>query len=180
MEQFKVGDKAVYPAQGVTEITGIECKEIMGSLQTFYVLKVLDSQKKIMIPVNKVSSVGLREVISRDDVDSIFCILKERDVVLDQQTWNRRYRGYIEKIKTGNAYEIAEVLRDLNLLKVDKNLSFGERKMLDTARRLLVQELSVATATNEESIEQQLESIFECPQDSTYVHRFSEQLAFGC
>lgn len=157
---FEVGDRAVYPAQGVTEIVGIDTKEIMGTSQTFYVLRVMDSDKKIMIPVNNVRNVGLRNIISDSEVDEVYDILRERDVDLNQQTWNRRYRAYVEKIKTGSPFEIAEVLRDLNLLKFHKTLSFGERKMLDTARRLLVQELAVAKATDEDAVLEELEHIF--------------------
>ena len=160
MVQFHVGDKAVYPAQGVTEIVGVETKEIMGSKQDFYVLRVLDSEKKIMIPVEKVKSVGLREVIDGGQVSEVYEILRKRDARLSQCNWNRRYRAYIEKIKSGSAMEIAEVLRDLNLLKFDKNLSFGERKMLDTARRLLVQELSVAQEVSESDVESEIEALF--------------------
>ena len=87
-------------------------------------------------------------------------ILRERNVSFDHGTWNRRYRAYVEKIKTGSIFEIAEVLRDLNLIKIEKNLSFGERKMLDTARRLLVQELSVAMGSTEEEVERELEDLF--------------------
>lgn len=113
---FQVGDRAVYPAQGVAEVVGIDTKEIMGTSQTFYVLRVMDSDKKIMIPVNNVANVGLRSIISNKQVDEVYDILRERDVDLNQQTWNRRYRAYVEKIKTGSPFEIAEVLRDLNLL----------------------------------------------------------------
>ena len=157
---FKIGDKAVYPAQGVTEILGIESMEIAGMQQTFYVLRVLESAKKIRIPINKVTSVGLRAVIQGEEIDEVYEILRERPVKFDQQTWNRRYRRYLEKIKTGSVYDVAEVLRDLYLLKYYKNLSFGERKMLDTARTLLVMELSVARETDTESIEKELETIF--------------------
>ncbi len=157
---FQVGDRAVYPAQGVAEIVGIDTKEIMGTSQTFYVLRVMDSDKKIMIPVNNVSNVGLRAIVSSKEIDDLYDILRERDVDLNQQTWNRRYRAYVEKIKTGSPFEIAEVLRDLNLLKFHKTLSFGERKMLDTARRLLVQEIAVAKDKTEEAILEELEHIF--------------------
>ena len=157
---FKVGDKAVYPAQGVAEIIGIDTKEIMGTSQTFYVLRVMDSDKKIMIPVNNVDNVGLRRVISAGQLDEVYDILRERDVDLNQQTWNRRYRAYVEKIQTGSPFEIAEVLRDLHLLKFHKTLSFGERKMLDTARRLLVQEVAVAQNAGEEDVLQEFEHIF--------------------
>lgn len=157
---FKIGDKAVYPAQGVTEIMGIETMEISGMQQNFYVLRVLDTEKKIRIPINKVNSVGLRSVITGEEVEEVYEILRERPEKFDQQTWNRRQRRYWEKIKTGSVYDVAEVLRDLYLLKYDKTLSFGEKKMLDTAQSLLVKELSIARETNEGDIEQELEGIF--------------------
>ncbi len=158
--RFDVGDRAVYPAQGVAEVVRIETKEIMGTSQTFYVLSVMDSDKKIMIPVNNVDNVGLRSIISKAEVEQVYDILRERDVDLNQQTWNRRYRAYVEKIQTGSPFEIAEVMRDLNLLKFHKTLSFGERKMLDTARRLLIQEIAVAKDSTEEEILEELEHIF--------------------
>ena len=157
---FNVGDKAVYPAQGVAEVVGVDTKEIMGTKQTFYVLRVMDSDKKIMIPVDNVENVGLRNVISDKEVEEVYDILRERDVDLNTQTWNRRYRAYVEKIQTGSAFEIAEVLRDLNLLKFQKTLSFGERKMLDTARRLFVQELAIAKDASEQEVLDELEHIF--------------------
>lgn len=158
--EFAVGDKAVYPAQGVAEVVSIDTKEIMGTSQTFYVLRVLDSDKKIMIPVQKVDDVGLRQVINDGGVDEVYDILRERDVDLNTQTWNRRYRAYVEKIQTGSPFEIAEVLRDLNLLKAYKTLSFGEKKMLDNAKRLLVQELAIAKDATEEAVADELETIF--------------------
>ena len=157
---FKIGEMAVYPAQGVTEIMGIESMEIGGMNQNFYVLRVLDTDKKIRIPINKVSSVGLRSVINGEEVEEVYEILRERPVKFDQQTWNRRYRRYLEKIKTGSVYDVAEVLRDLYLLKYDKTLSFGERKMLDTARTLLVKELSIARESDPETVESELEGLF--------------------
>lgn len=158
--EFVVGDKAVYPAQGVAEVVSIDTKEIMGTKQTFYVLRVLDSDKKIMIPVEKVDNVGLRQIIHDREIDEVYDILRERDVDLNTQTWNRRYRAYVEKIQTGSPFEIAEVLRDLNLLKAYKTLSFGEKKMLDNAKRLLIQELAIAKDATEEAISDELEHIF--------------------
>jgi CarD family transcriptional regulator len=158
--EFAVGDKAVYPAQGVAEVVSIDTKEIMGTSQTFYVLRVLDSDKKIMIPVQKVDDVGLREIIGSGGVEEVYDILREREVDLNTQTWNRRYRAYVEKIQTGSPFEIAEVLRDLNLLKAYKTLSFGEKKMLDNAKRLLVQELAIAKSASEDDVADELETIF--------------------
>ena len=106
--------------------------------------------------------VGLRSVCNKNEVKEVYDILKTREVSVDGQTWNRRYREYMEKIKTGSVFEIAEVLRDLSLLKFEKDLSFGERKMLDTARSLLIKELAVAKSAKEEKIEAELEKIFTC------------------
>lgn len=160
MQTFKVGDKAVYPGQGVGEVMGIEHKEIMGQRQSFYVLRILDNGMRIMIPINKVNSVGLRDVIDKDQAKQVYKILKKRDVSVDATTWNRRYREYMEKIKTGDVFEIAEVLRDLYVLKFDKDLSFGERKMFDTARALLIKELAISQNCDEEQIEKDFEKIF--------------------
>jgi len=157
---FKVGDKAVYPAHGVGEVKSIESREIMGSKQTFYVLQILDSGIKIMVPTGNVNAVGLREAISNQEVDDVYEILKQRDVHIDNQTWNRRYREYMDKIKTGSVYEIAEVLRDLSILKFKKELSFGERKMLDTAKSLLVKELAICESRDEDEIEVEITEIF--------------------
>lgn len=160
IKMFKIGDLAVYPAQGVGVIEAIECKEIMGRKQAFYVLRIMGNGMKIMVPMNSAKTVGLREVISKNEIPKIFDILKNRDVTIDKQTWNKRYRDYMEKIKSGSVYEIAKVLRDLLVLKNDKNLSFGERKMMDTAKNLLIKEISVATDLDEAEIEQKLKLIF--------------------
>jgi len=157
---FQVGDKAVYPAQGVAEVVGIDTKVIMGTSHTFYVLRVMDSDKKIMIPVSNVDNVGLRSIISGKEIEDVYDIMRERDVDLNQQTWNRRYRDFSEKIKTGSIFEIAEVLRDLFLLRHQKELSFGERKMLDHAKAFLVKEIALAQSTKESSIEQKIQDIF--------------------
>ena len=158
--QFKVGDKAVYPAQGVAEVVNIEEKDIAGNRQRFYVLRILDTDRKIMVPVSNASAVGLRQVISEQEIREIFDILRERTIAFDNQTWNRRYRGFMDKIKTGSIYDVAEVLRDLYRLKTDKQLSFGERRMLDTAKNLIVKELSVAKNTTEVKVEHELEKLF--------------------
>jgi CarD family transcriptional regulator len=157
---FKVGDLAVYPAHGVGVIEKIESQEISGCRQDFYIMRILDNGMKIMIPTQNVNNVGLREIIGENEVPKLFSILKKRDVPTDNQTWNRRYREYMEKIKTGSVYEVAEVYRDLLMLKVEKELSFGERKMLDTARSLLVKEISLAKNVGEEHVEKDLDKIF--------------------
>lgn len=157
---FSEGDMAVYPAHGVGLIQAIETQTIGGIDQSFYVMKILDNDMTIMIPTATSDNVGLRAIISNDEVTEVIGILKERDIKINAQTWNRRYRDYMEKIKTGSVFEVAVVLRDLFLLKEDKELSYGERKMLDTAKSLLVKELSLAEHTEEEQIEKQIEKLF--------------------
>jgi len=157
---FKIGDMAVYPAHGVGVIEKIETQEISGCQQDFYVMRILDNDMLIMIPTNNVGNVGLRDIIGQTEVTKLYSILEERDVILDSQTWNRRYREYMDKIKSGSAFEVAEVYRDLLILKLEKDLSFGERKMLDTARNLLVKEISLAKEIEEEQVEKDLDRIF--------------------
>ena len=158
---FTQGDMAVYPAHGVGVIEKIEAQEISGCQQDFYVMRILDNNMIIMIPTNNVNNVGLRDLIGQTEVTRLYSILKKRDVTIDNQTWNRRYREYMDKIKTGSIYEITEVMRDLMLLRYEKELSFGERKMLDTARCLIVKELAVSQEVEERVIEEEIDEIFE-------------------
>jgi CarD family transcriptional regulator len=161
MREFQVGDLAVYPAHGVGEIQAIESRVVNGEKHDFYIMKVLENGMVIMIPVRNVESVGLRDIISKKDVPRIYDVMKSRkDGLPDNQTWNRRYREYMDKIKTGSLYDVAEVFRDLFLLKLTKDLSFGERKLYDTAQVLLVRELSTAKDTDEDTILTEIESLF--------------------
>ena len=157
---FKVGDVAVYPAHGVGKVHSIEEREIAGNRHKFYILKIIDTGMTIMVPTGNVRNVGLREVINESEIDIVYDILRERDISINEQTWNRRYREYMDKIKTGSIYEIAEVLRDLMLLRYEKELSFGERKMLDTARCLIIKELAIAQEIGEEEVAEEIEEIF--------------------
>jgi CarD family transcriptional regulator len=157
---FKVGDLAVYPAHGVGRIESIEARSLYGSSHNFYIMRILDNNMIIMIPISNANNVGLREIIKEEEVSKIFTILREKDIEFDNQSWNRRYREYMEKIKTGSVYEVAQVLRDLFLLKLEKELSFGERKMLDTAKNLLVKEISIAKKMEENKVEEDIRQIF--------------------
>jgi CarD family transcriptional regulator len=158
--EFTIGDKAVYPSQGVAEIIGIERKEVFGRVQRFYVLQAMETGLRILVPVDKADQVGLRRVAGADEIEEVLDILRDKEIHIDRQTWNRRYRGFMEKIKSGSLFEVAEVFRDLYRLKGLKPLSFGERRMLDTAKGLIVQELAVARAADHQKVEQELELIF--------------------
>jgi CarD family transcriptional regulator len=163
MRVFQAGDLAVYPAHGVGRIEAIESRMVNGEQHDFYIMKVLENSMVIMIPTSNVVSVGLREVITEEDIPKVYAVMtdKKKDDLNDSQTWNRRYREYMDKIKTGSLYEVAEVFRDLFLLKLSKDLSFGERKLYDTAQGLLVRELSTARKTDEKTILSEIESLFE-------------------
>ena len=123
-------------------------------------MRIIDSDMIIMIPTQNVDNVGLRDIIAQSEVPKLYSILKKRDIVVENQTWNRRYREYMDKIKTGSIYDVAEVFRDLFQLKLEKDLSFGERKLLDTAQNLLVQELSTAKDIDEKVMMQEIENLF--------------------
>ena len=158
---FQVGDLAVYPAHGVGKIQAIESRVVNGEKHDFYIMKVLENGMVIMIPISNVESVGLRDIIDQKEIPKVYDVMKSRkDGLPDNQTWNRRYREYMDKIKTGSLYDVAEVFRDLFLLKLTKDLSFGERKLYDTAQVLLVRELSTAKKTDEGTIISEIESLF--------------------
>ncbi len=157
---FAAGDMAVYPAHGVGVIEAIESQTVAGINQDFYVMKILDNDMKIMIPTVSSDNVGLRAIIGKKEVETVLEILRDRDSTIVAQTWNRRYREYMEKIKTGSIHEVASVLRDLFLLSADKDLSYGERKMMDTAKSLLVTEISLARKVDEAKIVDLIEDMF--------------------
>ncbi|MFZ5775809.1 MAG: CarD family transcriptional regulator [Thermodesulfobacteriota bacterium] len=157
---FNVGDMAVYPAHGVGRIESIEQRQVGDKQQSFYVMKILDSSMVIMIPTANSRNVGLRSVIGPQEVGKVYDILSARDVDSASQPWNQRYREYMEKIKTGSVFEIAAVLRDLFLLREDKDLSFGERRMLDTAKNLLVKEIAIAKQLNETQVAENIDRLF--------------------
>jgi CarD family transcriptional regulator len=158
---FEIGDKAVYPVHGVTEVVGLEHRDVGGHPLTVYILKVLENGSTIVVPTGKAQTVGLRQLISDDEVTEVLAVLRCKDVGRNDQTWNRRQREYMDKLKTGSVFEIAEVFRDLSLLGVDKQLSFSERRLLDTAKNLLVQELALARGISEAEITDEIDSIFD-------------------
>ena len=161
VRKFQIGDLAVYPAHGVGKIQAIESRVVNGEEHNFYIMKVLENGMVIMIPTSNVESVGLRNIIDKKEVPKVYEVMKFRkDGLPDNQTWNRRYREYMDKIKTGSLYDVAEVFRDLFLLKLTKDLSFGERKLYDTAQVLLVRELSTAKKMDEAAILSELEALF--------------------
>ncbi len=159
-KEFFKGDLAVYPAHGVGCIESIESKKVNGDTMNFYMMKIVENGMIIMIPTTNVESVGLRDIIPETEIPEVYKVMQEKGIKADKQTWNRRYREYMDKIKTGSIYDVAEVFRDLFNLKLEKDLSFGERKLLDTAQNLLVQELSTAKDIDGDTMMQEIKNLF--------------------
>ncbi len=174
-EMFKIGDVVVYPIHGVARITAIQKEKIGGADQLCYVLEAeLNSVTKkpvIKLPVDKVESNNVRKIVAEDEVPRVIEILKKRGMKTDSQTWNRRHREYQEKMRSGSIFQAAEVFRDLSLLKESKDLSYGERRLFDQAKNLLIKELSIAKRTEEREIEQTISTIFKrsIPPDESFT-----------
>jgi CarD family transcriptional regulator len=155
---FSLGDHVVCPGHGVGQICSVETKELNGELKSFYIIKVVSNGMKVMIPVD--SKEGVRALVPSNEVEVVFELLKDQNVKVDQSTWNRRHREYTLKVKTGSLLEIADVLRQLLLLKSTKKLSFGERKMLDQCKDLIVKEIALTTGTPEGAISEKIDSLY--------------------
>lgn len=149
---YSVGDKVVYPMHGAGVIESIEEKEILGRKQNYYVLRMPLGDMKVMIPTQSVENIGLREVIHSNDVDKVYEILQDQDVNVTSN-WNKRYRENMSKIKSGNIYEVADVVRILMKREREKGLSTGEKKMLNSAKQILVSELILAEDSDQVEVE---------------------------
>jgi len=158
---FKVGEKVVYPGHGVGEVEKIVSRVLGGSEREFYVIHVLDTKgTKIMVPVEQSEAVGLRRIVDRQSIDQVYEILRTKRIKIDTQTWNRRVRDYTNKLKTGSLFEIAEVVRDISVIGSGKELSYGEKKMLESAQQLLVSEVSIVKSRAEERVRDEIAEIF--------------------
>lgn len=155
---FKIGDYAVCPGHGVGQICEIEEREVAGNKSSFYVLKIMANGMTVMVPTD--SEDGIRTLVGENEIHEVFELLNNHDVKVDNSTWNRRYREYMHKIKTGSLLEIADVLRSLFLLKNMKSLSFGEKKMLENCKNLIAQEISLANGENSKDIQSKIEARF--------------------
>lgn len=155
---FELGSYVVCPGHGVGQVTNLEARDMGGVEKSFYIVKIITNGMTIMVPTDNKD--GIRELVTNDEVKDVYTLLSDHDVKVDNSTWNRRHRDYLAKVKTGSLLEIADVLRSLFLLKTSKKLSFGERKMLDQCKELLVKEIAIASGGYETEISQRIESYF--------------------
>ncbi len=149
---FSIGDKVVYPMHGAGIIEAVEEREILGSKRTYYILRMPVGDMKVMIPTDGVEEIGIRKVIDTDKVDEVLEVLNSSNTKMSKN-WNRRYRANMEKMKSGDIMEVAEVVKNLSLRDSEKGLSTGERKMLDQARQILASELVLAKGITKEQAE---------------------------
>ncbi len=153
---FNVGDKIVYPMHGAGTIDAIEEKDILGEKQSYYILK-MPGEVKVMIPTNKAENVGVRGIIDKNSASKVFNILEENETEMSMN-WNKRYRDNMDKMKSGDIYEIADVVRNLSFKQKEKGLSTGEKKMLNNAKQILVSELVLAEHASQDEVEELVES----------------------
>ncbi len=155
---YNLGDKVVYPMHGAGVIESMESKEVLGETKNYYVLKMPIGEMKLMIPVDNVNNIGLRNIIDQDSVEEIIDILKE-GAVLNDSNWNKRYRDNLLKMKTGDIYAVAQVVRDLTFRDREKGLSTGEKKMLVSAKQMIVSEIALSINEEGVSVEEFLDKI---------------------
>lgn len=153
---FSVGDKIVYPMHGAGTIDSIEEKDILGEKQSYYILK-MPGEVKVMIPTTRAEEVGVRNIIDKSAADRVFTVL-EQDETQMEDNWNKRYRNNMDKMKSGDIYEIAGVVRNLSFKQKEKGLSTGEKKMLNNAKQILVSELVLAEHSSQDEVEELVEN----------------------
>jgi CarD family transcriptional regulator len=149
---FDVGDKVVYPHHGAAVIEKREQKEVFGETREYLVLKLAYGDLTLMVPCDNTDEVGLREVINDEEVEEVFAVLRKKEARMPTN-WSRRYKNHVEKLKSGDIYQVAEVVRNLSIRDKDKGLSAGEKRMLTRARQILVSELTFAIGVSEEEAE---------------------------
>ena len=153
---FNVGDKIVYPMHGAGTIDSIEEKDILGEKQSYYILR-MPGGVKVMIPTAKAEEVGVRNIIDKSSADRVISVLEQNETDMDKN-WNKRYRDNMDKMKSGDIYEVADVVRNLSFKQKEKGLSTGEKKMLNNAKQILVSELVLAEHASQEEVEEIVEN----------------------
>ena len=153
---FKSGDRVVYPHHGAAIIEKTETIEFDGEKTKYFVLKTAHDELTVRVPVDKVDEVGMRPPISLEDVEDLFVLLAKKDV-REPANWSRRFKNHQEKLKSGDVYQVAEVVRNLALRESAKGLSAGEKNMYSKARKVLVSELSFSLDVSEDDALEQVE-----------------------
>lgn len=154
-----IGDCVVYPMHGAGIIESIEEQEIMGQKQSYYVLRIPFGNMRVLIPLNKVEEVGLRNIIDASEITKIEEVLSGVPELNEGGSWNRRFNANMAKLKSGNVIDVAEVVRNLTLQDRIKKISSGERRLLDTAKHILTSELALAAQKDLSDMEKWLQEL---------------------
>ena len=160
---FAVGDKVVYPHHGAAIIEAKEKRTFEGKKIDYFILRITYGDLKVSIPVSKANQIGLRDVINDEEVEEVYTVLRKKEARMPSN-WSRRFKNHVEKLKSGDIYQVAEVVRNLNLREADKGLSAGEKRMLLKARQILVSELTFALDVDEETAETRLDEVLASPE----------------
>ena len=152
---FDIGDKVVYPHHGAAIVERREVKAAFGQEREYLVLRLAYGDLTLMVPADNTDGVGLREVINDEEVEEVFAVLRKKEARMPTN-WSRRYKNHVEKLKSGDIYQVAEVVRNLSIRDKDKGLSAGEKRMLTKARQILVSELTFAIGVTEDEAEERL------------------------
>jgi CarD family transcriptional regulator len=157
---FDVGDKVVYPHHGAATIEKREKKEAFGEKRDYLVLRLAYGDLTLMVPADNAEEIGLRDVINDEEVEEVFAVLRKKEARMPTN-WSRRFKNHVEKLKSGDIYQVAEVVRNLSIREADKGLSAGEKRMLARARQILVSELTFALNVDEEAAEARLDAVLQ-------------------
>jgi CarD family transcriptional regulator len=157
---YKVGDHVVYPHHGAGRVMKKEVKELLGEKREYLTIRILHNNMTVMVPCEKAGQVGLRNIIGQDAVKKVVGVLTADESSMPKN-WNRRFKYNREKIKTGDIYELAEVVRNLGIREYEKGLSTGEKQMYTRARKILASELMYALSMDEEEAEGHLVALIE-------------------
>jgi CarD family transcriptional regulator len=155
---FQVGDNVVYPHHGAGQVLKKEQKQVLGEIREYLTIKILHNDMTVMVPCENAGKAGLRRVIDEDTVKKVLSVLSD-EVSEMPKNWNRRFKHNRDKIKTGDIYELAEVVRNLALREQDKGLSTGEKQMYTRAKKILASELMYALEMTEDQAEEHLDGI---------------------
>jgi CarD family transcriptional regulator len=156
---FRVGDKVVYPHHGAAVIEKVEERELLGEMREYYILKLAYGELTLMVPTDSTDEVGLRDVTPAREVPKVFKVLKKNEPTTNTTNWSRRFKANVEKLKSGDIYQVADVVRSLHQRDKEKGLSAGEKRMLTKARQILVSELTFSKDCNEEEAEEMLDEV---------------------
>lgn len=155
---FRVGDRVVYPQHGAAIISSLEEKDFLGEKRQYYILHLAYGDLTLMVPADNTEEVGIRDVIARDELDKVFKVLRSKECRMPTN-WSRRFKTHLEKLRSGDIYQVAEVVRNLSRRDKEKGLSAGEKRMFAKARQILISEMTFAANVDEAGAGRMLDKV---------------------